>query len=1299
MKFRYSFSLFFLLYFLNYFECSEKFNSQYKYTNNKYKKNIRNKFRERNLNDDSIPEGNNDIYFAPLSIYIDTIQFNDTFPNELIEYKDNFIKAMYKAKDILEDFLEILSDKNGEPFESLELVPSLYETFYDSTNIFNYNFFITSNFSDLYEDTFSVILSQYMEAPYLGMIFFSNNLINEDNSKLSINYLTTLMLHHFIRLLGFSPEIAGFTNIYIPTEDDDYFLGIIDEYSNFTNVINYARKFFNCSEIERIYLDFEEIFSEEIELYGTDYGIYNLYWPKRFFLGELMTKFDYQEEQLLSGFTLSFLDDLPYLQIKKDSKYTGGLMKFGKNKGCEFFYNHCGNASNSLTTFSNEFFLPKESTTDIEPSCSSGRLSKTIYKLDSISNDEIEDDTNIIEYIISDNKGGPKYTNYCPIAHYDESETYIGNCSNIDNTNINTQRKEKFGNNSFCVISSLENTDNENPEYVPICYEMICSSLSLTIKIDDNYIVCPREGGQIKAEGFKGYLLCPDYNLICTSTKLCNNLLNCLEQNSEEIEDSFYYDYEIKTTQNSSIYNIENPIRDYGWELVQDGSGSCPYQCMQCLSKDSCIRCRPHYIYENNKCIYAIKNCIFFFDNESDICTKCEEGYFLVESNDNNKRYCEINTEKSHFYVFDSDLVLYKKCDSNPNCDECSYEDSKVKCSKCKNPYKEIDDGDFCGDISTQLYYEDSTGIYKSCSKHDTIQNCQKCQKTSNIFTCLECQDNYVLYYNSEQPSCLNKNDIDNTMYTLDEKKYYSCKNSLYNDILHCLECDKREECNKCTTDYTITNGNKLCIYTQDITDKKYYQDPDDNNYYYKCSKSLENCFKCENKLKCIECITSYVIEENDICIPYSLYTAQLYYFENDKYYICSKIPNCEKCSSKNQCIKCKEGYNFIKDNTNNLICQNIDISKYYPITEGDIIYYSKCEEAIENCDECTGSNYCTKCKTNFGIIEDDHTKCENLLEEKYYYNSALNKFTLCSNVMDKCQLCSTYGEFECKKCLDNYVFKHMSETDIQCELKTFFNENINFYHDDSEQNYYSCSSFNIAKNCLECTNKDICNKCKNGYDLHNDNTLCASKVDKENNMYAYNSLGLLMSCNDLIQDCKQCRNSSTCYNCYDQSVLLEDDTCLAKSIINENHNYIIDETTNKYISCSIIDNCISCTSKTECTSCQNGFILNSNKKCEKVNNDNDEKLSTGAIIGIVFGCLGFLIVSALVGYYLYKKFFIKKGDIPSNNVQNNIQTIKEKNDKIQENEDIEEINVEPEKEIEQNKIVKHTNRRSIHNN
>ena len=205
-----------LLYFINYIKCSSKYNSQYKHK--EYK------FRKRKLEDDSGPEGNNDLYFAPLSIYIDTVYFNETFPNEYNnEYRDKFIKAMYNAKSILEDFLEILSDYEGEAFLAIESVPSLYETFYDSPNFYNYNFFITCNFSDFYEKTFSVVLSQYMLQPFLGLIVFSEDLINEDISKLSIDNLTLFMLHHFIRLIGFTPRVEDFPVSYIPSEGDDYF--------------------------------------------------------------------------------------------------------------------------------------------------------------------------------------------------------------------------------------------------------------------------------------------------------------------------------------------------------------------------------------------------------------------------------------------------------------------------------------------------------------------------------------------------------------------------------------------------------------------------------------------------------------------------------------------------------------------------------------------------------------------------------------------------------------------------------------------------------------------------------------------------------------------------------------------------------------------------------------------------------------------------------------------------------------------------------------------------------------------
>jgi hypothetical protein len=117
----------------------------------------------------------------------------------------------------------------------------------------------------------------------------------------------------------------------------------------------------------------------------------------------------------------------------------------------------------------------------------------------------------------------------------------------------------------------------------------------LTIKIGNNYIVCPREGGKINVENFKGFLLCPDYNLICTGTVLCNNILDCFDKKSEEKSEAFNYDYEIQTTQNTTYtQNISS-----GWELASDGT--CPYLCKQCDINKKCIKCIPHYIYKDEE--------------------------------------------------------------------------------------------------------------------------------------------------------------------------------------------------------------------------------------------------------------------------------------------------------------------------------------------------------------------------------------------------------------------------------------------------------------------------------------------------------------------------------------------------------------------------------------------------------------------------------------------------------------------------------------------------------------------------
>ena len=58
---------------------------------------------------------------------------------------------------------------------------------------------------------------------------------------------------------------------------------------------------------------------------------------------------------------------------------------------------------------------------------------------------------------------------------------------NLDNIKFNN---ENIGNNL--------NNINDLTLVRAICYESFCSNRSLTIKINDDYIVCPRAGGKIE---------------------------------------------------------------------------------------------------------------------------------------------------------------------------------------------------------------------------------------------------------------------------------------------------------------------------------------------------------------------------------------------------------------------------------------------------------------------------------------------------------------------------------------------------------------------------------------------------------------------------------------------------------------------------------------------------------------------------------------------------------------------------------------------------------------------------------
>ena len=140
------------------------------------------------------------------------------------------------------------------------------------------------------------------------------------------------------------------------------------------------------------------------------------------------------------------------------------------------------------------------------------------------------------------------------------------------NSNLYAISGETYSDHSFCYRSALiKNEFNINFYTVgAICYESFCSNRSLTIKINEDYIICPREGGKIEVDGYKGYFLCPDYNLICSGTVICNDMFDCVDKKSLVKNESYFYDYKIETSQN--IERMENTIanNETNYELSEN---------------------------------------------------------------------------------------------------------------------------------------------------------------------------------------------------------------------------------------------------------------------------------------------------------------------------------------------------------------------------------------------------------------------------------------------------------------------------------------------------------------------------------------------------------------------------------------------------------------------------------------------------------------------------------------------------------------------------------------------------------
>ena len=218
--------------------------------------------------------------------------------------------------------------------------------------------------------------------------------------------MESILIHEITHVLGFSDYF--FANIFHNVYWEKDYNGINRTYINSTKVLNVAKKYYNCPNIKGVAL----------EDYGFS-GTVGSHWEAKILLGDYMNGYTYTDEQVISEFTLALLEDSGYY---KANYYTGGLMRYGKHKGCSFLNEPCVDRTNHSINpfFENEYFDSIYSDSLKDPSCSSGRQSRTYYGWWLYPN--LSKNYPYFSYFKNRNYGGFAPADYCPVAKGIESE-------------------------------------------------------------------------------------------------------------------------------------------------------------------------------------------------------------------------------------------------------------------------------------------------------------------------------------------------------------------------------------------------------------------------------------------------------------------------------------------------------------------------------------------------------------------------------------------------------------------------------------------------------------------------------------------------------------------------------------------------------------------------------------------------------------------------------------------------------------------------------------------------------------
>ena len=460
-------------------------------------------YANEEINDNTL---RNTAEYHPLSFQIEYTYF-DYYTKQLSQsYKNNMKKAIEKVTQYFGEILSVVSHQNY----SFKASMCYYNIFGDEIIQSSSDIVIFPLIQTQYQlgegilaSAISCLVDDKSYRPVAGLLFLGDNY--DFNSINADEYLHMLLIHEISHILVFDSELFRHFNITSPVLKT---INIRDEQKSIIitpKVVEKARFHFRCNSLEGV----------ELESQGGS-GSAGSHWESRIMLGDYMVSTDY-DETVIIDITLDLFEDIGWYKV---NYYTGGLFRFGKNEGCEFFSKKC--IQQKETVFPLEFCSKQKS-----EGCTAGYLSKGECYLGYFNNDLPKE----YQYFSDPTHGGFTSADFCPVISNLLEKEYNGYLPLNCKTGYVTQSKygEVIGDKSLCVEVNFDD------DFMAICYEMKCLSDSkgnrIEIKIKNQVVVCEQGEHKVKVKGF-GTLYCPDYNRACSGTEWCNEPLECIEYKS-----------------------------------------------------------------------------------------------------------------------------------------------------------------------------------------------------------------------------------------------------------------------------------------------------------------------------------------------------------------------------------------------------------------------------------------------------------------------------------------------------------------------------------------------------------------------------------------------------------------------------------------------------------------------------------------------------------------------------------------------------------------------------------------------